>query len=137
MTEKEKEYWYKAYQSTYSTKEKELAAIGVEMYVEEYTPLTFDHMLTAAQNMGIGSSTRERINWLVGRQATELTEKQAHAYIESYKARTGITLSLGEVYRNTDAIRAEMEDYNRNLKEQGLDSYQRAALISSMFFGSP
>lgn len=131
---------YKRYRAQYKDKEKYMRRKGIIMWDKLYTKEEFQAMYAAAAN-----DTRKRyasekakseriIDYLVDRQATELSHAQARAFQKAFKEREGRDISLREVYKDAPGLISEM---NTKLKEEGYSGKERASIISAAFFGSP
>lgn len=138
---KELDDMYRKYQSSYGNKQKLLKSdYGIKMWMERYTKQEFKALYEATARSLMLEKGWTKVNdkvvirYMVDRQSTELTEKQAQAFQKGMKEK-GEYYTLREIYQTAPDKIKEMYD---KLTEEGIgDSYQRKAIISSAFFGSP
>lgn len=133
---------YRKYLSSYGNKQKTLKQeYGVKMWMERYTKEEFKALYEAnARTMMLEKgwdkvNDRVVIRQMVERQSTELTEKQALAFQRGMREMYGEHYSLKDIHQAAPDKIKEMYD---KLVEDGVDSsYERRAIISAAFFGSP
>lgn len=142
-TGKELDTLYKRYVSEYNDKAASLKRKGISMYVGRYSKIEFQNMYAAFANditKKFGSEKAKAsyiIDKMVDRQSTEFTKAQAMAYQKAFKEAYGKDITLKEIYRTTEQIKAQMSEMNEKLIGEGLNSSDRQLLISAAFFGSP
>lgn len=133
---------YNKYLSSYGNKARELRKnYGIGMWDVKYTKQEFQAMYEAQARTLMIEKGWDKINDkvvirnLVERQSTELTEKQAKAFQKGMKEQYGEHYTMKDIY--TAAPDKIKEMYER-LAEDGItSSYERKAIISAAFFGSP
>lgn len=142
LTGKALDEMYGKYLSSYGNKAKELRKnYGIGMWDTKYTKQEFQVMYSAqARTLMIEKgwnkiSDKVVIRSLVERQSTELTEKQAKAFQKGMKEQYGEYYSMKDIY--TTAPEKIKELYDRMERDGITDTYEKKAIISSAFFGSP
>lgn len=132
---------YRKYLSSYGNKQKQLKQeYGLKMWDERYTKEEFRALYEANARTLMMEKGWDKINdkvvirQMVERQSTELTQKQAEAFQRGMREQYNKYYTLKEVYQMAPDKIKEMYD---QLTEEGVDSYQKKAIISSAFFGSP
>lgn len=110
---KDLDYAYTRYRSAYKDKASHMKKKGLVMYDTMLSKIEFADMYAAAandvfkKNYASESAKAARvIDYIVDRQATELTQEQAKAYQKAYKEMYGKDITLKEIYKTTDAIKA-------------------------------
>lgn len=142
LTGKALDEMYSKYLSSYGNKARELRKnYGIGMWDVKYTKQEFQAMYEAQARTLMIEKGWDKINDkvvirnLVERQSTELTEKQAKAFQKGMKEQYGEHYTMKDIY--TAAPDKIKEMYER-LAEDGItSSYERKAIISAAFFGSP
>ena len=145
LTGKDLDYMYTRYKSAYKDKAANMKRKGMVMYDTMLSKIEFADMYTAAANDVVKknySSEKAKatrvVDYIVERQTTEFTKAQAEAYQKAYKETYNKDITLKEIYKNTDTIKAQLNDLNTKLIMDGIESgAERAAIISAAFFGSP
>ena len=133
---------YESYVEQYREKQNKLTAKGLQMYDRMYTEREFDMVYKAIRNdrremvangelRSIGNITRE----VVTRQAYELSYKQGKSSAE-YARRTGQKLTQQQI-RAGQVDWSALREYQEELEEQGLSSYEISEEIATLLFGSP
>ena len=133
---------YRKYLSSYGNKQKAIKQeYGLKMWDERYTKEEFKALYEAnARTMMLEKgwtkvNDKVVIRTMVDKQATELTEQQALAFQKGMKEQYNEHYTLKEVHNMAPNKIKELYD---KLLEDGIESsYERKAIISSAFFGSP
>lgn len=139
---KELDEMYRKYLSSYGNKQKAIKQeYGLKMWDERYTKEEFKALYEAnARTMmlekgWIKVNDKVVIRTMVDKQATELTEPQAAAFQKGMKELYNEHYTIKEVH--TMAPEKIKEMYEKLEKDGVKSSYERKAIISSAFFGSP
>ena len=139
---KELDEMYRKYLSSYGNKQKSIKQeYGLKMWDERYTKEEFKALYEAnARTMMLEKgwtkvNDKVVIRTMVDKQATELTESQALAFQKGMKELYNEHYTIREVHNMAPDKIKEM--YERLAQEGVTSSYERKAIISSAFFGSP
>lgn len=131
---------YKRYRSQYNDKAHHMAKKGMTMWDKIMSKTEFQAYYAAAANDLTKKYASEKakservIDYIVDKQATEISHEQAKAYQKAQKDK-GIDISLRKIY--TDLPTMLREENERLLKEGVTNSSERKAIIATVFFGSP
>lgn len=131
---------YKKYLSSYGNKQSNLKKeYGIGMWDKKYTKEEFSAMYEATARTMIAEKgwTKVKdtviIREMINRQATELSDSQAKAFQKGMRDQ-GKYMTLAEIHQTAPEQIKAMYD---QLVADGVDTYERKAIISAAFFGSP
>ena len=133
---------YRKYLSSYGNKQKTLKQeYGIKMWMERYTKDEFKALYEANARTMMMEKGWNKVNdkvvirEMVNKQSTELTEKQALAFQKGMKDLYNEHYTMKDIHQMAPDKIKEM--YDKLLEDGITDSYERKAIISSAFFGSP
>ena len=131
---------YRKYLSSYGNKSKILRNdYGIAMWDKKYSKEEFSAMYEATARTMIAEKGWTKIKdtvvikAMVDRQATEMSEAQAKAFQKGMREQ-GKYMTLTEIYKTAPE---QIRELYEQMTEDGIDVYERKAIISSAFFGSP
>lgn len=131
---------YRKYLSSYGNKSRAIKnEYGMPMWDRKYSKEEFSAMYEATARTMIAEKGWAKIKdtvvikAMVERQATEMSEAQAKAFQKAARDK-GKYMTIAEIHKTAPE---QIKELYEQMVADGIDVYERKAIISSAFFGSP